>query len=124
MEEFINLKQGNMSVEEYSLKFSTLSRYAPSLVSNPRDKMSHFVMGVVDLVMEECRTTILHDDITLGRLMVYAQSIEESKLRRMTRSLKMIGSSDQEQTRFKKRHQIQEEPKNVEVKLDKGGGSQ
>ena len=45
VEEFINLKQGNMSVEEYSLKFSTLSRYAPSLVYNPRDEMSHFVTG-------------------------------------------------------------------------------
>ena len=55
MEEFINLKQGNMSVAEYSLKFSTLSRYAPSLVYNPRDEMSHFVKGVADLVMEEYR---------------------------------------------------------------------
>ena len=43
VEEFINLKQGNMSVAEYSLKFSTLSRYAPSLLCNPRDEMSHFV---------------------------------------------------------------------------------
>mgnify|MGYP002555469830 CR=1 FL=1 len=43
VEEFINLKQGNMSVEEYSLKFSMLSRNSPSLVSNPRDEMSHFV---------------------------------------------------------------------------------
>ena len=51
--EFINLIQGNMSVEEYSLKFSTLSRYSPSLVSNPRDEMSHFVIGVADLVVEE-----------------------------------------------------------------------
>ena len=55
VEEFINLKQGHMSVEEYSLKFSILSRCAPSLVSNPRDEMSRFVMGVADLVWEECR---------------------------------------------------------------------
>ena len=41
VEEFINIKQGNMSVEEYCLKFSTLSRYSPSLASNPRDEMSH-----------------------------------------------------------------------------------
>ena len=49
-----------------------LSRYTPSLVSNPRDEMSHFVIGVADLVREKCRTTILHDDMTLARLMVYA----------------------------------------------------
>ncbi|XP_069152739.1 uncharacterized protein [Solanum lycopersicum] len=45
VKEFINLKQGNMSVVEYSLKFSTFSRYSPSLVSNSRDEMSHFVTG-------------------------------------------------------------------------------
>ena len=48
VEDFINLKQGNTSVEEYSLKFSKLSKYASSLVSNPRDEMSRFVMGVAD----------------------------------------------------------------------------
>ena len=103
VEEFINLKQGNMSVAEYSLKFSTFSRYAPSIVSNTRDEMSHFVTGVTDLGVEECRTAILHDDITLARLMMYAQSIEESKLRRMGRSLKRSGASDQYQTRLKRR---------------------
>ena len=73
-----------------------LSRYTPSLVSNPRDEMSHFVIGVADLVREKCRTTMLHDDMTLSRLMVYAQSIEESKLRRMARNLKRGGSNDHE----------------------------
>ena len=72
VEEFINLKQGNMSVEEYSLKFSKMSNYAPSLVSNPRDEIDRFVMGVADLVRKECRTTIFHDDMTVSRLMVYA----------------------------------------------------
>ena len=88
VEEFIILIQGNMSVEEYSLKFSMLSRYAPSLVSNARDEMSFLVTGVADIVREECRTTILHDDMTLARLMAFVQSIKESKLRRMDRNLK------------------------------------
>ena len=46
MVEFINLLKGGMSVHEYSLKFTKLSKYAPSLVSDPRDQMSHFVTGV------------------------------------------------------------------------------
>ena len=62
--------------------------------------------------------------MTLARLMVYAQSIEESKLKRMTRSLKRSGVSDQGKPRFMKRDQGQEEPKSVKVKLEKGGGSQ
>lgn len=36
--EFINLRQGVMSFIEYSMKFTKLSKYAPSLVSDPRDK--------------------------------------------------------------------------------------
>ena len=45
-------------------------------MSNPWDEMSRFVMGVADLVMVECRMTMLHDDMTLSRHMVYAQSIK------------------------------------------------
>ena len=76
VEEFIKVKQGNMSVEEYSLKFSMLYRYSPSLVSDPKDEMSCFAMGVANLVREECRTTRLYDDMALSRLMLYALSIE------------------------------------------------
>ena len=65
-----------MSVVEYSLKFSMLYIYDPSLLSNHRDEMSRFVTGVADLVKEECRTIMINDDMTLSRLMVYAQSIE------------------------------------------------
>ena len=36
--EFINLRQEGMSVLEYSLKFTKLSKYAPSLVSDCRDE--------------------------------------------------------------------------------------
>ena len=38
MREFMNLKQGNMSVREYSLKFTRLSKYASAIVANPRAK--------------------------------------------------------------------------------------
>ena len=50
VEEFINLKQDNVSFEEDSFNFTMFSRYAPSLVSNHRDEMSLFVIGVSDLV--------------------------------------------------------------------------
>ena len=75
VEEFSNLNQGNMSIDEYSLKFTRLSRYAPSLMSNPRDEISRFVTGVTDHVKEVCHTDMLHGDMNLSKLMVYAQSI-------------------------------------------------
>ena len=46
--EIINLRQGGMSVHKYSLKLTKLSKYAPSLVYDPRDKMRPFVMEVSD----------------------------------------------------------------------------
>ena len=61
--------------------------------------MSRFVTGVADLVREECFSTILHDYMSLARLMVYAQSIEYSKLRKMATRLKRSCASDKEQTR-------------------------
>ncbi|WMV58443.1 hypothetical protein MTR67_051828 [Solanum verrucosum] len=39
--EFINLHQQSMSVREYALKFTQLSKYAPSMVVDPRERMSH-----------------------------------------------------------------------------------
>ena len=64
-----------MSVDEYSLKFILLPNYAPSLVSNLMDEMTRFLTGGLDIVNKECRTSMLHDDMTLSMLMVYAQYI-------------------------------------------------
>ena len=52
VKEFKNLRQGNMIVEEYSLKFTLLSKFAPSLVSNPSDQITRFLTGVSDLLKE------------------------------------------------------------------------
>ena len=93
VEDFINLIQDNVSVEDHSLKFTLLSKYALSLVSNPKDEMNTFVTGIADLLKDECRTTMLHNDMNISRLMVYAKSIEESKLCRISRNFKR-GRSD------------------------------
>ncbi|WMV25033.1 hypothetical protein MTR67_018418 [Solanum verrucosum] len=41
--EFINLRQGSMSVREYALKFTQLSKYAPTMIVDSRARMSKFV---------------------------------------------------------------------------------
>ena len=81
VEECINLRQGGMSVKEYSMKFVKLSKYAFSLVSNSRDEMSRFVTGVSEDLEEKCRPTMLHDNMDLGRLIVHAQHVKESRQR-------------------------------------------
>ena len=54
MTEFINLNQGGRSVHDYSLESIKLSKYIPYLVSDPRDEMSYFVMGVSDDLVKQC----------------------------------------------------------------------
>ncbi|GMN57670.1 hypothetical protein TIFTF001_026775 [Ficus carica] len=44
--EFINLKQGSMSVDEYIRKFEELSRYAPQLVGSDTLKVGQFLEGL------------------------------------------------------------------------------
>jgi hypothetical protein len=44
--EFLSLKQGNMSVSEYSDKFIQLSRYAPDEVADDERKQEHFIEGL------------------------------------------------------------------------------
>ena len=86
--------------------------------------MTRFVTRVADLVRKECPTTMLQDDMTIARLMVYDQSIEESKLKRIPRNFKWRSCTYKGQTRLKKRAQTQEEHTSAKVKLQKGGCSQ
>lgn len=70
VEEFINLHQREISVQEYFLKFTKLSKYASSLVANTRHETSHFVMGVSYSIEEECRVEMLHDNMDISSQMV------------------------------------------------------
>src|SRR5688572_19510562 len=88
VQEFINLRQGGMSVREYSLKFTKLSKYAPTLVSDPRVKMSMFISGVSSTLLQECRTATLNKEMDLARLMTYLAQIEEDKMKEMNRNNK------------------------------------
>ena len=81
MAEFINLRQGGMSVLDYSLKFNKLSKYAPSLVSDPRDEMSRFVLEVSYDLKQECCVAMLHDNMNISRLMVHVRDKAKRKMR-------------------------------------------
>ncbi|XP_049348530.1 uncharacterized protein LOC125813083 [Solanum verrucosum] len=123
VKDFINLRQGSMSVQEYSLKFTLLTMYAPSLVSNSRDEMSRYVKGVSNLVEEECHTTMLHDDMNISSFMVFAQQIEEFKIKKKNREMKRTRSDEQGQPRFKKRAFNQDSSSTSRVNQEKGNGS-
>ncbi|XP_069155812.1 uncharacterized protein [Solanum lycopersicum] len=88
VEEFINLKQGSMTVREYSLKFVKLSRYATPLVSTSREEMSRFFTGINGDLEEDCRAAMLHDNMDLSRLMMHVQ---QPKFKKGQQS---VGNSD------------------------------
>ena len=43
----MNLRQGNMTVQEYGIKFNQLSRYDPHMVADSRAQMNKFLYGFV-----------------------------------------------------------------------------
>ena len=98
---------------EYSLKFTKLSKYAPSLVSYPLDEMSFFVTGVSDDLQQECHSDMLHNNMNISHLMVHAQHVEKGRSKRKSRDARRERSFDggssnnsleiKDKPRFKKR---------------------
>lgn len=83
--EFVNLKQGTMSMREYAFKFSKLSKCAPFMVVDPRARISKFTFGASELVSRECKMAVLVKDIDISCLMMYPKQIEEENLRQKAR---------------------------------------
>ncbi|XP_070036899.1 uncharacterized protein [Nicotiana tomentosiformis] len=81
VDQFLALKQGNMSVREYSLHFDSLARYAPSIVDTIRDKIHRFIVGLTAELIEACATAALQDSMDISRIQAFAQNIEKGRRR-------------------------------------------
>lgn len=79
--EFLNLRQDPMTVQEYNLKFTQLSRYAPEMVVDMRNRMSLYVFGLGHSTKKEGNEAILIGDMNIGRLMTRVQHNKEEKMR-------------------------------------------
>lgn len=70
--EFINLNQGTMSVNEYSIKLNPLARYESFIVANSMACMRKFVSSVSKDMVKEYRTNIMVKKMDISLLMVPA----------------------------------------------------
>ena len=66
-EEFINLKQGKMTVVQYEAKFTKLSKYAPDMVMTEEKRKRRFLQGL---------TLEIQDALTTARLGSYVEAVE------------------------------------------------
>lgn len=78
---FTNFKQRNLSVRECIPIFIMLSRYAPILMINSQAHMSKFVLKVLDLLVKECKITMLIKVMDISWLMTYVKQLEEEKFK-------------------------------------------
>ena len=85
VEEFMNLRQGSMTVREYYLKFNQLAKYVPDLVADNRVNLSKFVTGVSIYVVKECRSAMMNSEMNLSRMMTHTQQIEADKIKERDR---------------------------------------
>lgn len=78
-DKFLNLRQGNMSVREYSTQFDSLARYAPHMVAEMSDRVHMFVNELGPHLINECTTASLVEGMDISRIQAYAQTLEDRK---------------------------------------------
>ena len=72
-QEFMNLRQGNITVQEYWLEFNKLSMYSPHMDTESSTHMNKFFYGVSDFVKTKCRNAMLLGDMNISSLMTHPQ---------------------------------------------------
>ncbi|KAH0695173.1 hypothetical protein KY285_022270 [Solanum tuberosum] len=87
-QEFMNLRQGSMIIQEYGLKFTQLSRYDPHMVADSRAQMNKFLYRVSDLEKTKCINVMLLENMSISRLMTHGQLVEGDKLREQAKENK------------------------------------
>ncbi|XP_070037157.1 uncharacterized protein [Nicotiana tomentosiformis] len=68
-----------MSVREYSLRFDSLARYAPSIVATMRDRIHRFIAGLAPELTKACATAALQDNMGFSWIQAFAQNIERGR---------------------------------------------
>ncbi|MDV3186345.1 MAG: hypothetical protein Q8850_02650 [Candidatus Phytoplasma australasiaticum] len=68
-----------MTVQEYGLKFTQLSRYAPDMITDMRGRMGMYVDGLNRGPKRDGSGEMLVSDMDVGRLMMFVQQADEER---------------------------------------------
>ena len=104
-------------MQQYSLKFTQISKYAPTMVANPLARMKKFVMGVSSLVEKEFITTMLLIEMDISRLIGYAQQIAEYKIREIRKEGKKPRSDNLVTKNLRRRYFTNSLPWGTSIRL-------
>ncbi|XP_059313960.1 uncharacterized protein LOC132064839 [Lycium ferocissimum] len=74
--EFENLRQNDMTVQDYYLKFVSLSRHAPHMVPDMRAVVRRFVLGLKPELHRDANTTAQNDKMTISKIQSFVQGNE------------------------------------------------
>ncbi|XP_070057121.1 uncharacterized protein [Nicotiana tomentosiformis] len=77
VDRFLTLRQGNMSVRDYSLQFDCLARYAPTIVAKMEDQVHRFVMGLEPHLLNDYMSVLLQPCMDISHIQAYAQGVED-----------------------------------------------
>lgn len=77
-----NLRQENINVTEYALRFIEISKYASSIMVDRRTKINKFVSSVPYLVLNNCNTSVLIHDINISCMWSIPIKFRKKRLRK------------------------------------------
>ncbi|KAF3613055.1 hypothetical protein FXO38_36463 [Capsicum annuum] len=86
-DQFLNLRQGNMSMREYSLQFNSLSRYAPNVVATMDERVHQYMDRLDPYLVRDYTIAALNKDMDIARIQAFTQKMEDQRQRRRTQEL-------------------------------------
>ncbi|XP_060202866.1 uncharacterized protein LOC132631290 [Lycium barbarum] len=72
--EFERLRHGNLTVQEYYLKFISLSRYTPHMVADMRATVRRFVLGLKPELYRDAKIVAQNDKMTISMILAFVQA--------------------------------------------------
>ncbi|XP_070015007.1 uncharacterized protein [Nicotiana sylvestris] len=77
LDQFLSLKQGDMSVRDYSHKFNSFGRYAPDIILTMRARVHHYMDGLGDYLIRDHRVASLSDDVDISHIQAFSRTTKD-----------------------------------------------